>query len=119
MVSRLKDVPGIGVDRMGNLADSANDPTILRLENLDTDIPPPRPAIEATQNAVDKGENNSYLPFLGQNELRQEICKHINHLSGQNYQWQSECIVTAGGCSGILSTLLALLEPGDEVVLPD
>ncbi len=119
MVSRLKDVPGIGVDRMGQLADLANDPEVLRLENLDTDVPPPKEAIQATINGVNKDENNSYLPFLGQNDLRKEICKHIHHLSGQHYDWQSECIVTAGGCSGILSTLLALLEPGDEVVVPD
>ncbi len=119
MVSRLKNVPGIGVDRMGQLADLAADPAILRLENLDTDVPPPKEALQATLKCVEKDENNSYLPFLGQNDLRQEICKQIEKRSGQAYDWQTECIVTAGGCSGILSTLLALLEPGDEVVLPD
>lgn len=44
-VSRLNEVPGIGVDRMGNAADEAHDSSILRLENLDTDIPPPSIAI--------------------------------------------------------------------------
>ena len=48
-VSRLAQVPGIGVDRMGNAADAAHDPEILRLENLDTDIPPPAIAIETTR----------------------------------------------------------------------
>src|SRR6266550_28029 len=36
-VSRLQNVPGIGVDVMGNAADAAHDPDILRLENMDTD----------------------------------------------------------------------------------
>ena len=40
-VSRLRHIPGIGVDVMGDAADAANDPSILRLENLDTDVPPP------------------------------------------------------------------------------
>ena len=35
-----------------------------------------------------------------------------------DYDWQSECIITAGGMSGILNCLLALLEPGDEVIVP-
>ena len=50
-VKRLEEVPGIGVDRMGNAADEAKDPAILRLENLDTDIPPPAVAIETTQKS--------------------------------------------------------------------
>lgn len=37
-VSRLRDIPGIGVDAVGNAADAAADPEILRLENLDTDL---------------------------------------------------------------------------------
>ena len=36
---------GIGVDRMGNLADQSQDGALLRLENLDTDLRPP-PGVE-------------------------------------------------------------------------
>jgi len=114
-VSRLAEVPGIGVDRMGNAADAARDPEILRLENLDTDIPPPKIAIETTKNGIDADENNSYLPFLGQDKLRIAATKRVS----SDYDWQSECIITAGGMSGILNCLLALLEPGDEVVVTD
>ena len=46
-VSRLRGVPGIGVDRMGDAADSAADPDLLRLENLDTDLRPLPAAVEA------------------------------------------------------------------------
>ncbi len=114
-VSRLAEVPGIGVDRMGNAADAAHDPEILRLENLDTDIPPPKIAIETTKNGIDADENNSYLPFLGQDKIRMAATKRVD----SNYDWQSECIITAGGMSGILNCLLALLEPGDEVIVTD
>ena len=61
--ARLAEMPGIGVDRMGNAADAMADPTILRLENLDTDIRPYGPALVATRRAVDNDAANSYLPF--------------------------------------------------------
>lgn len=118
-VSRLSQVPGIGVDRMGNAADAAHDPEMLRLENLDTDIPPPAVAIKATQDGVDKDENNSYLPFLGQDNLRKAAAKRVSRVSGIEYDWKTQCIITAGGMSGILNCLLAMLEPGDEVIVTD
>jgi N-succinyldiaminopimelate aminotransferase len=118
-VSRLKDIPGIGVDQMGNAADAAHDPEILRLENMDTDIPPPPEALDATRAAVGRDDCNSYLPFTGQNDLRQAATEHVSRLSGVAYDWESQCVITAGGLSGILNTLLALLEPGDQVLLHD
>lgn len=118
-VSRLNQVPGIGVDRMGNAADAANDPAILRLENLDTDILPPLSAINATREAVGRDENNSYLPFFGQEALRKSAAAHVSRMSGMDYDWKSQCIISAGGLSGILNTLLAIIEPGDEVIVTD
>jgi len=60
-VSRLRDIPGIGVDAVGDAADAAADPDILRLENLDTDLRPPRVALEMTRAAIDDDAANSYL----------------------------------------------------------
>lgn len=118
-VSRLAEVPGIGVDRMGNAADAADDPEMLRLENLDTDIPPPPDAIEATRAAVGRDDANSYLPFLGTDALRRAATAHVSALSGRHYDWRTDCLIAAGGLSGVLNALLAMLEPGDEVVLTD
>jgi hypothetical protein len=64
-VSRLRDIPGIGVDQIGDAADAANDGRFLRLENLDTDLPPPAIAREVTHDAIDDDAANSYLPFQG------------------------------------------------------
>ena len=118
-VSRLAQVASIQVDQMGYAADTAGDPEMLRLENLDTDIPPPAVAIAATRNGVGRDENNSYLPFLGQDELRKAAAKRVTRVSGIEYDWQTECIITAGGMSGILNCLLAMIEPGDEVIVTD
>jgi N-succinyldiaminopimelate aminotransferase len=118
-VSRLAKIPGIGVDRMGNAADAAHDPEILRLENLDTDLLPPQIALEVTRSGIGLDENNSYLPFLGQDELRKAATNRVSRVSGVEYDWQSECIISAGGMSGILNCLLATIEPGDEVIVTD
>lgn len=118
-VSRLSGMAGIGVDRMGNLADQSQDAAILRLENLDTDLRPPPGVVEATQHAATRDDANSYLPFFGTDELRQVAAGLVSQLSGVDYPWNSTTIISAGGLSGILNALLALLEPGDEVILPD
>ena len=115
--NRLKDIPGIGVDRMGNAADALADPAILRLENLDTDLRPHPAALEATRRAVDLDPANSYLPFLGQDRLRRAATAHVARLSGIDYDWRRSCVISAGGCSGVLNTLLATIDPGDKVVL--
>lgn len=118
-VSRLAGMAAIGVDRMGNLADKTQDDTVLRLENLDTDLRPPAGVVEATQKAAELDSANSYLPFLGANELRQAAAELVTRLSGVEYEWNRSTIICAGGLNGILNVLLAILEPGDEVILPD
>jgi aspartate/methionine/tyrosine aminotransferase len=117
-VSRLRHVPGIGVDRMGDAADAANDPELLRLENLDTDLRPPDVALEATRRAIDDDRANSYLPFPGHAALREAAAAHVSRIAGVPYDWRRSCLITAGGLNGILNVLLAILEPGEEVVLP-
>jgi len=118
-VSRLKNIMRIGVEQMGDLADSLNDPDMLRLENLDTDLRPPRSALDFTKQAVDDDAANSYLPFFGLDSLRQAATDLVGKTSGQSYDWKTECLISAGGCSGILNVLLAMLEPGDEVLMTD
>ena len=118
-VSRLKHITKIGVEDMGDLADSLHDPDVLRLENLDTNILPPTAAIDFTRNAASEDDANSYLPFLGTDALRQAATELVAQQSGANYDWAEECVISAGGLSGILNALLALLEPGDEVLMTD
>ena len=118
-VARLEGMAGIGVDRMGAAADAAGDPEILRLENLDTDMRPLPAALEATRGAIDDDAANSYLPFPGHARLRRAAAAHVSRLSGVEYAWEKQCLISAGGLNGILNVLLALVETGDEVVLTD
>ncbi len=118
-VSRLAHIPGIGVNVMGDRADAVADPTMLRMENLDTDLRPPAVALEHTRRAVEDDEANSYLPFEGHLDLRTAAAGLVSRLSGREYDPARECVSVAGGLNGILNALLAITEPGDEVVLSD
>jgi aspartate/methionine/tyrosine aminotransferase len=118
-VSRLRDIPGIGVDVIGDAADAADDPELLRLENLDTDIRPPAVALTVTRAAVDDDAANSYLPFDGHRRLREAAAAHVGRIAGRAYDPATECVGVAGGLNGILNVLLATVEPGQEVVLCD
>ncbi len=118
-VSRLRHIPGIGVDVMGDRADARADGSMLRLENLDTDLRPPAVAISRTLSAVEEDSANSYLPFQGGTSLREAAAAHVGRASGRRYDPATECVITAGGLNGILNTLLAIVEPGDEVVIVD
>lgn len=114
---RLDGIVGFSIDRVAQAAGA--DPEILRLENLDTDIPPPAAAISATRAAVGLDDANSYLPFLGSDELRAAAASHVSALSGVRYDPGTQTIITAGGTEGLFNALLALIEPGDEVVVTD
>lgn len=118
-VSRLAALRGIGVDRLGGLADAAADPAVLRLENLDTDLVPPRGVARATAEAATRDDANSYLPFAGADETRAAAAALVGRLAGVEYDWRRTTLITAGGLNGILNVLLAILEPGDEVALTD
>jgi aspartate/methionine/tyrosine aminotransferase len=118
-VSRLRDIPGIGVDAIGDAADAAADPEFLRLENLDTDIRPPEVALAATRAAIDDDAANSYLPFQGHHSLLAAAAAHVGRIAGRSYDPATECVSVAGGLNGILNALLATVEPGQEVVLCD
>lgn len=107
------------MNAMGDRADAAADPSMLRLENLDTDLRPPPVALEQTRLAVDRDDANSYLPFEGHHDLRTAAAAHVGRLSGRDYDPGRECVSVAGGLNGVTNALLAITEPGDEVVLLD
>ena len=116
-VDRLKNMPGFSIDRVA--AAAGDDPEVLRLENLDTDIRPPQAALDATRAAIDDDDTNSYLPFTGQNTLRVAATQHVSQLSGVDYDPYRQSAITAGGTEGMLNVLLATLNVGDEVMLTD
>ncbi len=69
-------------------------------------------AYEATRDF-----SNQYPPMMGIPELRQAVARHEARFHGLEVDWQSQVMVTSGATEALAAALLALIDPGDEVVL--
>src|SRR5919106_4807416 len=116
-VRRLEGIPGFSIDCVA--AAAGDDPEVLRMENLDTDIPPPAAAMEATRAAIGEDEANSWLPFTGRDDLKEAAAAHIQRRGGPGYDGRREIIITSGEGEAMLDALFCLTDPGDEVILTD
>lgn len=116
-VARLEHIPGFNIDRVA--AAAGDDPDVLRLENLDTDIPPPAEAMEATRAAIGEDEANSWLPFTGRDDLKEAVAAYIERRGGPRYDGRREIVITSGEGDAMLDALFCLTDPGDEVILTD
>jgi N-succinyldiaminopimelate aminotransferase len=117
MTTRLQHIAGFNIDRVA--AAAGNDPEVLRLENLDTDVPPPQEAIDATRAAIGTDDANSWLPFTGRDDLKQAVAEHIVRRGGPRYDGPREIVITCGDGDAMLDALLCTTDPGDEVILTD
>jgi N-succinyldiaminopimelate aminotransferase len=71
---------------------------------------------EAAVRALRDGRGNQYPPGPGIPELRTAVAAHQERRYGLSYDPDTEVLVTAGATEAIAASLLALLEPGDEVI---
>ena len=115
-VERLANIVGFHIDKVA--AAAGDDPDVLRLENLDTDVPPPPEAIEATRAATGTDEANSCLPFSGLDELKDAVARHVVRRGGPRYDARN-VVITCGEGDAMLDALYCLTNPGDEVLLTD
>jgi len=116
-IRRLEHISGFSIDRVA--AAAGGDPDVLRLENLDTDIPPPGAALEATRAAIGEDEANSWLPFTGRDDLKEAVAAYIERRGGPRYDGRREIVITSGEGDAMLDALFCLTDPGDEVILTD
>ncbi|GAA2764100.1 pyridoxal phosphate-dependent aminotransferase [Streptomyces paradoxus] len=71
---------------------------------------------EAAVRALRDGRGNQYPPGPGVPELRTAVTAHQQRRYGLSYDPDTEVLVTAGATEAIAAALLALVEPGDEVI---
>jgi len=76
----------------------------------------PEEVREAAVRALRDGRGNQYPPGLGVPELRHAIAEHQHRFHGLVHDPDTEVLVTAGATEAIAAALLALVEPGDEVI---
>ena len=116
-VARLAGVPGFNIDKVA--AAAGDDPEVLRLENLDTDVSPPAEAVEATRRAIGTPEGNSWLPFTGRQDLKEAVARLIGRRGGPDYDGPREIVITSGEGDAMLDALFCLTDPGDQVIVTD
>jgi len=80
----------------------------------DTEVP--SAVVENAIQAIHDG-HNIYTRLDGITPLRQAIARKLAHYNGINVDPESEVLVTSGATGALYATCLALLDPGDEVVL--
>jgi N-succinyldiaminopimelate aminotransferase len=80
------------------------------------DVDGPREIAQVAADAVLTGKGNQYPPGPGVPELRHAIADHQRRFYGLEYDPATEVFVTAGATEAVAAAMLALLEPGDEVI---
>ena len=106
------------VSRIREIMDLAwEDPEAIHLEVGEPDFPTPSHVIEAAYDAAQAGHTR-YAPNAGLPDLREALAEKVARRNGHEAR-PDQVVVTQGGIQALYLVLRALLEPGDEVLLPD
>ena len=91
---------------------------VLSLSIGEPDFAAPDKVLDAMKASLDAKET-SYTGNSGMMELREAISQHFEMRYGVHYDPKDEILVTVGVSEGLAMALLAITEPGDEVIIPD
>jgi len=110
---RSKQVEVSGIRKVFDLGRSLKDPINLSIGQPHFDVP--EPIKLAAKQAIDAGKNG-YTVTQGANDFRSRLVQDVN----ERYPGQSrEVFVTSGTSGGLLLAMLAVVNPGDEVIVAD
>jgi methionine aminotransferase len=82
------------------------------------DFDTPVPLVDALARAAREGKNQ-YAPMTGLPALRQAIAAKTVHLYARSVDFDAEITVTSGGSEAIFDAVLAVVRPGEEVIVLD
>ncbi|MBO4856162.1 MAG: aminotransferase class I/II-fold pyridoxal phosphate-dependent enzyme [Bacilli bacterium] len=92
-------------------------PDVISLSVGEPDFVTPKPIINSAKRSLDEGKtfytSNQGLPIL-----REKISKYLDNRFNVKYD-KEEIILTSGSSQGILTALLALINPGDEIIVTE
>jgi aminotransferase len=115
VAQRIEEVPPSGIRRFFDIAATMED--VISLGIGEPDFVSPKPIIEAGLHALKNGETH-YTSNSGILELRQALAKHLAKLYQVNYDPEREILITVGVSEALYLALMAIIEPGDEVIVP-
>ncbi|NTU82679.1 MAG: aminotransferase class I/II-fold pyridoxal phosphate-dependent enzyme [Chloroflexales bacterium] len=112
---RVRGIPPSGIRRYFDIA--ATMPDVISLGVGEPDFITPAEIRAAGQRSID--QTTSYTSNSGLKELRVGIAAHVNARYGVDYDPEHELLITVGVSEAMMSAALALLDPDDEVLMPE
>ncbi len=112
---RVAGLKPSGIRRFFDIAATMKD--VISLGIGEPDFTTPEPILQAGIRSLQRGETH-YTSNAGKMELRQAIADHLDRLYGVRYDPASEIIITVGVSEALYLTMTALLDAGDEVIIP-
>jgi aspartate aminotransferase len=115
LAQTVASTPHSGIRVMAALAREV--PNALNLGVGDPNFDTPAHILEAAARAASEGFTK-YTPSDGFASLRELVAEKVRRRNGLDASVE-QIVITTGGCGGLFTSLLALLDPGDELLLPD
>ncbi|MGH2593879.1 MAG: aminotransferase class I/II-fold pyridoxal phosphate-dependent enzyme [Anaerolineae bacterium] len=112
---RVASVPPSGIRRFFDIAATMKD--VIPLGIGEPDFVTPQNILEAGIASLRAGDTH-YTSNSGTIELRRALSDHLRRLYGVGYNPESELLITVGVSEAMYLALTAILDPGDEVIVP-
>jgi len=112
---RVSQLKPSGIRKFFDIAATMQD--VISLGIGEPDFDSPQPIIEAGIRALKESQTH-YTANRGILPLRRALCEKLETLYGVRYDPESEAVMTVGGSEALVIACTAILDPGDEVILP-
>ena len=113
---RVAQAPPSGIRKFFDIAATMDD--VISLGIGEPDFVTPKPILQAGIASLQRGETQ-YTSNSGTIELRAALGRHLDKLYGVSYGPESEILVTVGVSEALYLALTAVVDPGDEVIIPE
>jgi aminotransferase len=113
---RVQGIPPSGIRKFFDIAATMQD--VISLGIGEPDFVTPEPFLEAGIASLRQGDTH-YTSNSGILELRQSLSGHLDNLYSVKYDPEDELLITVGVSEALYLALTAILDPGDEVIVPE
>jgi aminotransferase len=112
----VKSMPASGIRRFFDIVSTMKD--VVSLGVGEPDFPTPWRVREAAIRSLERGIT-SYTSNYGMIELRREVAKYLRRREGLEYNPENQILITVGVSEGMDLAMRAILNQGDEVIVPE
>ena len=114
--TRVRAVPPSGIRRFFDIAATMDD--VISLGIGEPDFVTPDVILQAGISSLQRG-CTAYTSNSGMIEIREALAAHLHTLYGVRYDPADELLMTVGVSEALQNAMLALIDPGDEVIIPE